>query len=99
MAAMTELSHESHAGGSRILGRTITGPHDNIPGKVQQVPQDGAPSWPSTARRRDKGETKLQALIYDILPSTAAVFSYAVGSRKLSANEQSFVGAQTVASL
>ena len=31
---------------------------------------------------------KLQALVYDILPSTTAVFSYATGSRKLSANEQ-----------
>ena len=27
---------------------------------------------------------KLQALVYDILPSTAAVFSYAIGPRKLS---------------
>ena len=26
---------------------------------------------------------KLQALVYDILPSTTAVFSYAIGSRKL----------------
>ena len=42
---------------------------------------------------------KLQALVYDILPSTTAVFSYAIGSRKLSANEQFFVGAQTVVSL
>ena len=42
---------------------------------------------------------KLQALVYDILPSTTAVFSYAIGSRKLSANEQLFVGAQTVLSL
>ena len=43
---------------------------------------------------------KLQALVYDILPSTTAVFSYAIGSRKLSANEQVFfVGAQTVVSL
>ena len=33
--------------------------------------------------------------VYDILPSTTAVFSYAIGSRKLSANEQFFVGAQT----
>ena len=33
---------------------------------------------------------KLQALVYDILPSTAAVFSYAIGSIKLSANEQIF---------
>ena len=42
---------------------------------------------------------KLQALVYDILPSTTAVFSYAVGSRKLSANEQFFVGARTVVRL
>ena len=38
---------------------------------------------------------KLQALVYNILPSTTAVFSYAIGSTKLSANEQFFVGAQT----
>ena len=42
---------------------------------------------------------KLQAPVYDILPSTTAVFSYARGSRKLSANEQFFVGAETVVSL
>ena len=42
---------------------------------------------------------KLQALGYDMLPSTTAVFSYTIGSRKLSANEQFFVGAQTVVSL
>ena len=29
-------------------------------------------------------------------PSTTAVFSYAIGSRKLSVNEQFFVGTQTV---
>ena len=39
--------------------------------------------------------SKLQALVYDIFPSTTAVFSYAIWSRKLSANEQFFVGAQT----
>ena len=39
-------------------------------------------------------ESKLQALVYDILPYTTAVFSYDIGSRKLSANEQ-FFGAQT----
>ena len=33
---------------------------------------------------------KLQALVYDILPSTTAVFSYVIGSRKLSANERQF---------
>ena len=42
---------------------------------------------------------KLQALVYDILPSTTAVFSYTIGSRELSANKQFFVGAQTVVSL
>ena len=42
---------------------------------------------------------KLQVLVYDILPSTTAVFSYAIGSRKLSANEQFVVGAQTAVSL
>ena len=45
------------------------------------------------------GSGKLQALVYDILPSTTAVFSYAIGSRKLSANEQfQFLsaGAQTL---
>ena len=42
---------------------------------------------------------KHQALVYDILPSTTAVFSYAIGPRQLSANEQLFVGAQTVVSL
>ena len=42
---------------------------------------------------------KLQALVFDILPSTTAIFSYDTGSRKLSANEQFFVGAQTVVSL
>ena len=41
---------------------------------------------------------KLQALLYDFLPSDTAVLSYAIGSRKLSANEQFFVGAQTVVS-
>ena len=37
---------------------------------------------------------KLQALVYDSLPSTTAIFSYAIGPRKLSANEQFFVGTQ-----
>ena len=42
---------------------------------------------------------KLQALVHDILPSTTAVYSYAIDPRKLSANEQFFVGAQTVVRL
>ena len=48
---------------------------------------------------RHNGMPKLQALVYDILPSTTAVFSYAIGSRILSANELFFVGAQTVVRL
>ena len=43
--------------------------------------------------------SKLQALVYDIPPSTTAVLSYAIGSRKLSAFEQFFAGAPTVVSL
>ena len=42
---------------------------------------------------------KLQALVYDILPSTTAVFNYAIGPRKLSANEQVFWLVLTVVSL
>ena len=64
----------------------------------------GVPVFPgSVARREDRsngfGHTKLQALVYDILPSTTAVFSYAIGFRKLSIKEQFFVGAQTVVGL
>ena len=44
-------------------------------------------------------KTKLQALVYDILPSTTVVFSYAIGSRKLLANELFFVSAPTVVCL
>ena len=47
----------------------------------------------------EKEQGKLQAPVCDILPSTTAVFSYAIGSRKLSANEQFLVGVQTVVSL
>ena len=45
---------------------------------------------------RVNSQRKLLTLVYDILPSTTAVFSFAIGSRKLSANEQFLVGAQTV---
>ena len=40
---------------------------------------------------RERGISKLNALVYDILPSTTAVFSYDI--------EQFFVGAQTVVNL
>ena len=43
-----------------------------------------------THNKRNTCTPKLQALVYDILPSTTAVFSYAIGSRKLSTNEQFF---------
>jgi len=46
-----------------------------------------------------RAQPKLQALVYDIIPSTTALLSYAIGSRKLSANVHFFVGAQTVVSL
>ena len=39
----------------------------------------------------ERNKAHLLALVYDILPSTIAVFSYAIGSRKLSANEQFFL--------
>ena len=42
---------------------------------------------------------QIPSTVYDILPSTTAVFSYAIGPRKLSANEQFFLGAQTIVSL
>ena len=44
------------------------------------------------------GGVTLQALVCNILPSTTAVFIYAIGSRirRLSANEQFFVDVQTV---
>ena len=45
---------------------------------------------PQTGPKHDYALLKLQALVYDIFPSTTAVFSYAIGSRKLSANEQFF---------
>ena len=34
-----------------------------------------------------RGSTKLQALVYDILPPTTAIADYAIGLEKLSANE------------
>ena len=50
------------------------------------------------SQKRVRVCVKLQALVSDILPSTTAAFSYAIGC-KLSAHEQFFVGAQTVISL
>ena len=44
-------------------------------------------------------KAKLQALIYDILPSTTAITDYATGLEELSANGQFFVGARMAVSL
>ena len=55
--------------------------------------------WSSSDAALVSAQSKFQALVYDILPSTTAVSSYAIGSRKLSANEQFYVVAQTVVSL
>ena len=46
-------------------------------------------------RERERERERTSSTGYDSLPSTTAVFSYAIGSRKLSANEQCFVVAQT----
>ena len=61
--------------------------------------EDPNPFFRSVEREGRRELGKLQALVYDILPLTTTVFSYAIGPRKLSANEQFFVGAQTVVSL
>ena len=69
-----------------------------LTGKAPMVERGpGADHQLKTAK--DNLGTKLPALVYDILPSTTAVFSYVIVSWKLSANEQFFVCAQTVASL
>ena len=76
-----------------IVRRTVR----SMFGKKQQHKLDNID--PRGAIIIEMGQHKLQALVYHILPSATAVFSYATGSRKLSANEQFFVGAQTVVSL
>ena len=68
-------------------------------GIVCQEVHDGRTILTASRHPAHNSELKLQTLVYDILPSTTAVFSYAKGSRKLSANEQFFVGAQTVVCL
>ena len=56
-----------------------------------------AETWQRKSQRRLPW-AKLQALVYDIVPSTTAIVDYAIGLGKLSANEQFFDEAQTVAS-
>ena len=43
--------------------------------------------------------TKLQALVYDILPQTVVIIDYAIGLEKPSANGQFFVDVQTAVRL
>ena len=50
--------------------------------------------WHLGISRVDSVTPKLHALVYDNLPSTTAVFGYATGSRKLSANKLFFLGAK-----
>ena len=42
---------------------------------------------------------KLQALVYDILPSTNAIVNYAIGLKNMSANKQFFDDVQMAVSL
>ena len=63
--------------------------------KWKRTPEEGEDGIYTALTSRISIRHKLQALVYDMLPSTTAVFSYATRSRKLSANEQFFVGAQT----
>ena len=83
-------------------GNTAKIERANYDGSERRTLADSNLKWPNGMALDYDGSTlqaKLQALVYDILPSTTAVFSYAIGSRKLSANEQFWVGAQTVVSL
>ena len=74
-------------------------PKLDLPVSLTAACTNGGKSYRKSQPSQNMLRPKLQALVYDILPSTTAVFSYARGSRKLSANEQFFVGAQTVVSL
>ena len=72
--------------------RTESKPHIARHGHEARRDMKHAGTWSTQGHeaRRDVHSTKLQALVYDILPLTTVVFSYAIGSRKLSANEQFF---------
>ena len=53
--------------------------------------QTNGSRWGQGQEKGSRVSVKLQTLVYDILPSTTEVFSYAIGPRKLSANEQFFL--------
>ena len=54
---------------------------------------------PSQTFNLHSSAPKLQALVYDILPSTTAVFSYAIGSENCQLTSSFFAGAETIVSL
>ena len=88
----------------RSLNVVATAPYCNVLGTPTQANSNSKHIVYDILPSRGKvpesdARSQIQALVYDILPSTTAVFSYAIGFRKLSANEQFFVGAQTVVSL
>ena len=84
-----------HGGRGLVQHQDAGGPQQGS-GQAQQLSLTHA----ATAEGRGRGDHKLQTLVYDILPSTTAVFSYTVGSRKLSADEHFFfAGAETVVRL
>ena len=56
-------------------------------------------AWKPLIHQNHSTACKLQALVYDILPSTTDIVDYAIGLEKLSANEQLFDDAQTAVSL
>ena len=65
--------------------------------KWKGTPEEGEDGIYTALTSRVSTRRKIQALVYDILLSTTAVLSYAIGSTKLSANEQLFfVGAQMI---
>ena len=71
---------------------------ESAPGETAAAPAAAAGAGtPAAHRHRVKPAASLnrdlctrQALVYHILPSTTVVFSYVIGSRKLSANKQFF---------
>ena len=51
-------------------------------GRRTETDEDFQPDDETLHCAGDRVRDKLQALVYDILPSTTAVFSYAIGSRR-----------------
>ena len=96
------ISHSSSEPRVSVPQAAQSGPRGPVPQAAQpsQSHEGRCHRQPNAVRATRAGATgsptqseprpKLPALVYHILPSTTAVFSYAIGSRKLSANEQFF---------